>query len=253
MTMSTEASSPSGGFYPATHWTQIYQARELEKTAGRNALGELLTRYRKALLHHLIWKFQTSPEQAEDWLHSFVEKKFLEYQLVQLADKARGRFRGFILSALDRFVADDIEKQNAKKRKPDQGFASLEEAACALDSAEHQATDPGDIEWARSVVVRALSRTQAWYESQGDRRTWAAFDLGRIQPLLKGADRPSNARLAADCGLDAEQVSNVINNASRKFRTELRSIVREYARDESEVEQELHCLIEFLRQPASNH
>jgi hypothetical protein len=243
----TGPTSEDEGLYPDTHWTQVFQARDLERTCGRNALGQLLDRYRHALLRHLQWKFQSSPEQAEDWLHSFVEKRVLEQQLMRHADRERGRFRGFLLSALDRFVWDEMKHAQAQKRRPAQGFVALDGTLEAVIPTTAIGPDPGDVEWARSVLERAIHQTRQWYNSQGSPATWQVFNLARVQPTLAGGDRPSDREIGRQCGLPTEKISNTVNNAARKFRTELRAIVAEYATDETEIEAELRGLIELLR------
>jgi DNA-directed RNA polymerase specialized sigma24 family protein len=238
-------------YYPTTHWTQIFQARDLDKTCGRTALGALLSRYRGALLQHLAWKFQGAPDRAEDWLQSFVEKKVLEYRLMEHAEKARGRFRTFLLNALDHFVWDEIKRDQARKRQPAAGFAPLEEAENQSPATTLAwGPDPGDVAWARAVVERAVSETRKWYESQGTPGTWQVFYLGRIQPMLGSGERPSDLQIGQQCGIPADKVSNTLTNATRKFRTELRSVVAEYAAEESEIEEEFHSLIEILRKAA---
>jgi RNA polymerase sigma-70 factor (ECF subfamily) len=226
----------------------VFRARDLDRTLGRHALGEVLTRYRGPLLRHLEWKFQASPEQAEDWLQSFIAHKVLEYGLLQHADQALGRFRTFLLGALDRFVWDEVAKARAQKRAPAEGFAALEAAeAIPAPTTTGGVPDPGDVAWAREVVARAVEQTRRWYESAGNQQTWEVFRLGRIRPLLEGRERPSDAAIGAQCGLASEKVSNVLNNAARKFRTELQAVVREYASHETEVEAELRGLLEILR------
>ena len=244
----TNENAERAGYYPTTHWTQIFQARDLDQTCGRNALGDLLTRYRSALLQHLSWKFQAAPEQAEDWLQSFLEKKVLEYRLMEHADKARGRFRTFLLNALDHFAWDELEKQQAQKRKPAEGFGLMEEAENKpVPTASASGADPGDITWARDVLARAIGQTRKWYEAQGTPGTWEVFYLGRIRPMIEGGERPTDQQIGQQCGLPAEKVSNTITNAMRKFRTELRGVVAEYAADEAEIEEEIRGLIEILR------
>jgi RNA polymerase sigma-70 factor (ECF subfamily) len=235
-------------FYPATHWTQIFQARDLDKTSGRNALGQIVTGYRSALIQHLKWKFQASPEQTEDWLQGFLEKKVLECRLMQHADKARGRFRNFLLNALDHFVLDEIERDNAQKRRPAKGFVPLETKMDNMPAAAATGEcDPGDVAWARDVLTEAVTRTRSWYEHEGNPRTWQAFFLGRVQPMLEGSQRPSDQEIGRHCELPPEKVSDIMNNAARKLRTELRTIVAEYAGDHAEIEEELRNLVQILR------
>jgi DNA-directed RNA polymerase specialized sigma24 family protein len=243
----TGPTSEQGASYPATHWTQVFQARDLDKTCGRNALGQLLSRYQVALLRHLQWRFEATPEQAEDWLQSFVEKKILERQLMHHADRERGRFRNFLLSALDRFVWDEIKHAQAQKRKPAKGFVPLDDSPEAAIATTATSSDPGDVEWARGVLERAIRQTRQWYASGGSSITWEVFKLARVRPMLGGSTRPSDHEISQRCGLPADKISNTVNNAARKFRTELRTIVAEYATSETEIEAELRGLIETLR------
>lgn len=215
---------------------------------GRNALGDLLTSYRGALLRHLTWKFQASSHQAEDWLQSFVEQKVLEYKLMQHADKARGRFRNFLLNAVDHFVWDEIAKDRAQKRRPTEGFALFEEAENkAVSSTSNAWVDPGDVAWARTVIERATNQTKKWYESQETPEAWQVFLLARVQPMLGTGERPSDQQIAQQCGIPSENVSNILTNVTRKFRTELRAVVSEYADSKDEVKEEFRCLIEVLK------
>ena len=59
--------------------------------------------------------------------------------------------------------------------------------------------------------------------------------------------RLSDQEIGLRCDLPPDKVSNVINNAARKFRTELRGVIAEYAAGQGEIEEELRDLIQILR------
>jgi hypothetical protein len=68
--------------------------------------------------------------------------------------------------------------------------------------------------------------------------------------MLGTGERPSDLQIGLQCGIPPDKVSNILLNATRKFRTELRAVVAEYAAEESEIEEEFHSLIEILRKAA---
>ncbi len=53
---------------------------------------------------HLGFKFRAGEHEAQDLLQSFVAEKILEKELLGQANPVRGRFRTFLLNALDHFV-----------------------------------------------------------------------------------------------------------------------------------------------------
>src|SRR6266567_87300 len=89
---------------PSTHWSEIASASHTRQQKGREALDRLLVRYQAALLAHSTFRFRATEDAAQDLLQSFVAEKILENALLAQANPARGRFRTFLLNALDRFV-----------------------------------------------------------------------------------------------------------------------------------------------------
>ena len=111
---------------PSTHWSEIASASHTRQQKGREALDRLLTRYQAALLAHISFKFRATQDAAQDLLQSFVAEKILENELLERANPARGRFRTFLLNALDRFVISQQRKERAQKRAPEAGFVPLD-------------------------------------------------------------------------------------------------------------------------------
>src|SRR5262249_47962005 len=88
---------------PTTQWANVRRAGAEASPGQRLALDELLRRYWPALVAHLVYKKKMPRDRAEDVVQSFVQEKVLQRNLVQLADPGKGRFRTFLLTALDRF------------------------------------------------------------------------------------------------------------------------------------------------------
>src|SRR4051812_38640775 len=96
-----EGLATASGF-PMTQWSLVARAGQPPAEA-RAALDVLLRRYAPALRAHLLLDRRMSGDRskAEDVLQGFVADKVLERNLIALADRERGRFRTFLLAALD--------------------------------------------------------------------------------------------------------------------------------------------------------
>lgn len=230
--------------YPSTHWSLVYLATQAEQQAGEGALNRLLTRYYPPLLAHLQFRFRLPHERAQDLLQAFLERKVLARQILGRADRSRGRFRTFLLNALDNFVKDELRAGECSRRQPAGGLVSLEEAPDTPDPASAaRVTDPFEREWALMVLDEAERETRAFYESKGRHDTWGVFHDGVLAPLRDGVARPDDAELARRHGFEsARQASNAIVTAKREFGKILRAVVSRYAADEADVDAELREL-----------
>lgn len=208
-------------------------------------MNELVSRYYRALLAHVRFKFGVTEEQGRDLLQGFAERKILARKLLRSADAERGRFRTFLLNAFDNYVVDDFRSRRAAVRCPPGGFVSTEELLEAThDHSPGAGPDPFDREWALTVILEAERLTREFYEGKGRTDTWGVFRDGFLQPLLEGTTHPGAERLAQRHGLDsAMQASNAIVTAKRQFSKILRGVVGQYVRTEAEIDAELRALM----------
>jgi RNA polymerase sigma-70 factor (ECF subfamily) len=233
--------------FPATRWTEVRQAAHPSQVLGEAALAALLGRYRPALKAHLMFVKRLSPEHAEDLLHDFIADKVLRHSLLAGCDPGRGRFRTYLLTALDRYTVSAHRRDAAQKRAPEGGFVELEEFDTPADGAAQTAA--GDVEWARQVIAEALQRAQTECEATGRANFWSMFDVRVVGPLLRGEPPPVYEELVARLGFQSPlQASNALTTAKRIFTRMLREVVAEYAESPEAVETELHELRAILSQ-----
>src|SRR5438477_6642253 len=90
--------------FPSTQWSLVGRAGRTSNEHRRDALGVLLHRYMPALRAHLVLAKRMSADHAEDLLQGFVADKIIEKNLLAQAEQARGRFRSFLLAALNHYV-----------------------------------------------------------------------------------------------------------------------------------------------------
>lgn len=249
--MSKVVERGEGEGYPSTHWSRIVQASLPEQQAGEGALNQLLARYYTPLRAHLEFKFHLAREAAEDLLQGFVVQKVLVRNLLGRSDRARGRFRTFLLNALDNFVKDELRARDCARRRPDGGWVAFEDAPeIPVEGMGGHGGDPFDRTWAMTVLAEAEEETRRFYEAKRRRDTWGVFRDAVLAPVQDGGKRPSDEELAERYGFaTARQASNAILTAKRQFGKVLREVVARYAENPTEVDVELRELRAVLARP----
>jgi RNA polymerase sigma-70 factor (ECF subfamily) len=231
--------------FPQTNWSVVRRAAHPSQVWGEEALAALLGRYRPALKAHLMFARKLGPEQAEDLLHDFIADKILHRSLLAESDPSRGRFRTYLLTALDRYAVSAHRREVAQKRAPAGGFVALEDFDVPAASAGPSSA--GDVEWARQVIAEALRRAQAECETTGRADFWGMFEVRVVGPLLRGEPPPAYEELVARFGFQSPlQASNALTTAKRIFTRALHAVVAEYAESDEAVEEELRELRAIL-------
>src|SRR5256885_3947572 len=96
-----------------THWSVIAAAGEPGNPESAQALEALCRTYWYPLYAY-IRRVGNSPEDAKDFAQSFFSH-LLERQTFRSADRERGRFRTFLLSALKHYLVDQNRRSSALK------------------------------------------------------------------------------------------------------------------------------------------
>jgi DNA-directed RNA polymerase specialized sigma24 family protein len=217
--------------FPATDWSLVGHAGRVARAAGRReALRVLLERYLPAMRAHLLLQMRLDPDRAADLLQGFVSDRVIEANLVAGADRCRGKFRTFLLTALRRHVIDRAREEAARKRAPAGGaVVSLDEATESAPGGA-AAPDPFDVAWAREVVAESVRRMRAECERAGRGDLWELFRARVLDPALGGAEPVDYEQLVARFGFRSpSQAFNALVTAKRMFVRVLRGVVGEYA------------------------
>ena len=227
--------------FPTTRWSLVIAAGDDSARVRRDALGNLLKDYLAPLRHYLVRRRRLSPHDADDLLQSFVSDKVLRGELVPRARRNRGRFRTFILTSLDQFLAGHARHAGRKKRRLF-GGTSLD----AVPEPPDASADPAEafeVTWARGVLDLAQGRMRAECDASGRADLWTVFDARVLGPALGDGEPTPYDRLAASLSLpSADDVYPLLTTAKRMFARNLRAVVAEYARDEAEVDEEIAAL-----------
>ena len=233
--------------FPTTRWSLVDLIGRGDAEATRQALGDLLTRYLPALQMHLIRGKGLAPDAADDLIQEFVAGKILEKDLIGRADRGLGKFRTFLLTALDRFLIDRVRRAGAKKRAPgDAGVVAIGDDEACLRT-DKTPSDIFDVTWGRGVLAEALARMRRHCEESDRTDLWGIFECRLLDPILKGAEPVEYGELVERFGLNSPaHASNVLITAKRMFARTLRAVVAEYCQDDQEIESEIAELRQIL-------
>ena len=222
--------------FPGTRWSLVGRAGA-GNAAQPAAVGEIIRLYAPALRAHLVQSMRVPPDRADDLLQSFLTDKVLEQSLVGHADPARGRFRTFLLTALERFAIDQHRHATREKRSPKGEVFDVDEQRDSLVSPHELAPcEAFDLAWAKEAVGEAVDRMRAECERAKHPNLWAVFEARYLRPATEDVDPEPHESLAKRLNLDsAQQAANLLITAKRAFTRIFRSVVSRYTSDESEV------------------
>jgi DNA-directed RNA polymerase specialized sigma24 family protein len=236
-----------GQEFPSTRWSLVARAGQQDAEAKREALGQLLVRYLPALQAHLVRRRRLPAEKADDLVQEFVTNKILEKDLIARADQQLGKFRTLLLTALDRFVKNQIRNEHAKKRAPSSGaVVGFDERYQGLPAGQ-RASEAFDVAWARGLIAEALRQMHAECEALQRPDVWGVFQCRIVGPILEGTPPVDYKQLVERYAFQSPtQASNVLTTAKRMYARALRWAVAQYTQDEQEIESEIEELKEIL-------
>ena len=168
--------------FRTTQWSEIRAFAQLNQKQQKAVLTGLAVKYWKPVYCYLRRNGYDN-EQAKDLTQGFFDEVVLGRQLIERADAARGRFRTFLLTALDRYVVSIHRHQAAAKRRPREGVISLEgvqEATLSIAAKDMRPDEAFTHAWAVEFLQEVLVDLQARYVQDG-RET--RDHLGFISPL----------------------------------------------------------------------
>jgi Sigma-70 region 2 len=106
--------APDHAGFDATSWSLVLEAARTRAEGGPEALARLCERYWPPLYAFARHR-GFNPEDAQDLVQGFFEH-LIESRALGAVDKAKGRFRSFLLVSLQNFAAMECRRANTKKR-----------------------------------------------------------------------------------------------------------------------------------------
>jgi len=211
------------------------------------ALDRLVEAYWRPVFLHLRRRWRESDEDARDLAQGFFAAA-LEKEWLSRFDPSRGKFRTYLLTCLDGYVAKERRAGRRLKRGGDAAFVPLETTGEDGETRELPVADGTDIEaefqreWARSLFSLAVESLRARCAGTGRAVAFALFERYDLEGADE-SDRPTYAQLAAEHGLPVTQVTNHLHWARRELRAAVLAKLRETTASDEEYRSEARALL----------
>jgi RNA polymerase sigma factor (sigma-70 family) len=231
--------------FTTTHWSVVLAARQRETAESGQALEVLCQTYWHPLYSYV--RRRGYPEHdAQDLTQEFFAR-LLEKQDLRSVDRAKGKFRSFLLAAMEHFLAKEWRRTNAQKRGGGVDFLSLD--GTSTESGPLQVAAPGlspeeffDQQWAITVLEQAVGKLGQEFRAAGKREV---FDELKI--YLTGERRDASyADLAARLNTTATALKMAVSRMRQRYGELLRAEIASTVWSPEEVEEELHALFAAL-------
>jgi len=236
-----------------THWSLIEGVNSGEEEESRILIGLLMDRYWKPVYCYLRGKGYDN-EQAKDLTQGFFHEVVLERHLVEDADAAKGRFRSFLLMALDRYVAKVREKQTAQKRTPRGKLVPLdivEPSDLPNYTSGSTPEDTFNYAWISALLEQVLAQVEAKCYEDGKALHWRVFRERVLEPIMNRTTPPPLGTICARLGIAASAMaSNMIVTVKRRFRVAFQRQLRNSVIADEYLEEEIEAIRRFLPEMA---
>jgi RNA polymerase sigma factor (sigma-70 family) len=232
-------SSSAGGHlgFETTQWSLVSAAAE--EAQRRNALKELYLRY-SSPVYFFIRRRGYSRQDAQDLTQGFFVH-LIQRNAFSRADPARGKFRTFLLGALEFFLQHASERSRTDKRG---GHATMIFIDDETAESHYQLVDPGqtaeqifDARWVATLIESALNRLQLEMEQAGKN---GLFD--RIRGFLVGDADGSYMAIAESTGLSVGAAKVMVHRLRNRYRELLRAEVARTVTSSADFDDEIRAL-----------
>ena len=231
--------------FATTHWTVVLTAAGSDTTRARAALEKLCRTYWYPLYAY-VRRRGYAPPDAEDLTQAFFAR-LLEHQSLSSADPCLGRFRSFILTAMNRFLVSEWKKDMAQKRGGGRMTFSLDWAAAEerfdLEPATHASPDKlFEKQWALALLAEVMGRLEQEYRKDGK-----AGLFGCLKQTLQGSrESQPYAEMASQLGMNEGAIKVAVHRLRKRYRVLIRDEIANTLDRSEDIDTELQHLFRVL-------
>jgi RNA polymerase sigma-70 factor (ECF subfamily) len=239
------AASPQRNF-ATTRWSLVAAAARGESAEAQEALASLCGIYWYPIYAYARRQI-SAVEDAQDMTQAFFAQ-VLEKGYLQSADPLRGKFRSFLRTAFDHFLAKERDRANAQKRGGGRPHLSLDmqagERRYSREPTDH--ATPGSIferRWALTILEQTLARLRQEFADAGKDKI---FD--KLKQALTG-DGPAEpySAIAAQLEISEQAVKVAVHRLRRRYAELIRAEIAQTVGSPDEIEDELRDLFAAVR------
>jgi len=222
-----------------TRWSMVQATADSDQQQANRALTWLCEAYWQPLVDHAKRR-GLGPHEAQDVVQDFFARLLEKRDLAP--DPQRGRFRSYLIGALNHFLANHWDRQRALKRGG--GVDTVPLGDPALEPADRRSPERLFARsWAMTVLERVLAQLETDYRTP---QRAALFSTLKAALTGDGAAQ-SQAALGERLGMSEGAIKVAIHRLRSRYRTLLRQEIAETVSDPADIEAELRDLMDALR------
>jgi RNA polymerase sigma factor (sigma-70 family) len=231
--------------FATTHWSLVLAAGRGSSVGARDALAALCRSYWYPL-YAFVRRRGYGPEDAQDLTQAFFAR-LLEKGYLRAADSERGRFRSFLVTACQHFLAKEQNRARAKKRGGGRKVLTLD-----FDAGERRyrrepahSTTPEVIyerQWALTLLNQVLQQLEQEYATVDKQHVF-----NQLKDFLTGEQGTAYRDVALSLGLSEGAVKVAVHRLRRRYRELLRAAITQTVATPEDVEDELRHLFSAVR------
>lgn len=241
----TTAATSAPRHFATTHWSVVLAAGHPSSATAQQALESLCRTYWYPLYTFVRHKGFNAAD-AQDLTQEFFARLIAKDDLGDV-DRAKGKFRSFLLASLTHFLANEWDRLKAQKRGGGHSVLSLNaesaEERYHLEPARELPADRAfDRRWALTLLDEVLKRLRADYVNTGKEEL---FEL--LKETLTG-DRTAlpYADIGTRLGMSEGAVKVAVHRLRQRYRELLRTEIASTVASPDEVDDELQHLFTAL-------
>lgn len=220
--------------FATTHWSVILGSQHSPERA-REALEEICRNYRGPVLSYVL-QHGYGDADAEDLTQEFFAR-LVEQRWDARADPARGRFRAYLLTALQRFLANQAESARAGKRGGGAPQVALDEATARAPGSQspEQAFNRS---WVLTVIEHAVHRLEREIRAAGHESLYREL----AEYLVESPDSADYRRAAERLDLKPNTVAVHVHRLRQRLRELIRDELANTVSSAEDLDGELQAL-----------
>lgn len=234
------------GQFETTLWSVVLEAGSHETSQSRPALEQLCRAYWHPLYCYARRRGY-QPADAQDLVQGLF-KDLIAGNAFHRVSPDQGRFRAFLLAAMNHCMAGDYDRRQAAKRGGGQVTLSLNEPDAEarflqVASGSLSPEQEFDRRWALAVLARALNTLADEQAASGRGEQFA-----QLRPFLTDtAQRQDYSQVAGRLGLAPNAVAVAVHRLRQRYQQLVRAEVAGTVGTFNEVEGEMQSLMAAMR------